>query len=1044
MSEGQGSAETDSPPPRYTGRPNPDQIMPGRPITEPTLQAVRHPDSLAKLMAAVKSFDASRGSKGTELRNAAARELFRQRAEAEQGAGVESVNAVIAGKTAKEDDKEITAMEVDVNDDEEEKEDINTINDQLGMLPVEEEKSDINSMDAEMGIQVDGDHDNDNHDENGQGEEHVEGGENEPAKKKKKNKKKKKKSKLPSSPSAHGQTGGDATWAKGRGMGQDMEILMEEEIEVVEEIVSIEGTKEEPPVPMAEVVKVPASTGAIEIECQPVPVADVQPPLSSIKAEQPEAVDPSPISSISNEVPSTDSSMDRKNKKRRNKRSKPAAKDQKVQNHQGIVSSIKIVIDTMPQSSSEDPSPVSGEGTQTSKSLDYDNQNFDQHLDEPTQSPKKKAIRLDIAAAHKRELDLKAKEVQEKFIGAKVLKKLNEKKRNRIDSSFYLGATPARKLDFDKIAKSIKPEDKEVVEQDLVQIKKKQVKVDEGKAKDPEGYIETVPTIETEKVEIGESVITEMPIDITPVVEDASIVLSSPTTPKLSNTKSQSAPATASTWSLLRTDIPVNETENACPSTPTQELTGRAYESPPAHEEVETYTSPVPVIIVYDASTHDSPDAPMPRAPVLFDTSVHAQSEQSLERGSAADSPEACLVDDTASWISTPDANDSRVAEDPDSANGPGNQSSEVVDVRPLTPVAQPTYTGMSSSWSPFLNVSDSDSDGAIVSGDPRAFLNFSDSDSDKVTTQGDSNAFLNFTDSDSDVATTHGSPSSTGGSPRGVAQRDSSQGLPAIGHSPSTDTPPEQDLITPHDAPSPAFPKTSYPKSPLKPRTFNSSFRTASVNVSSPLATMTSAAEDDQLVPSRQNTPETDTTPTQSQVFHSPVVRRIESVDSFMDIGMPADVDYSNPASLAARKMNTAYTLYLTKSPNSTSPLTNGSGKTYPSLGVVDVNQYTGGLIPVFTADTFGDFFGTWKAFRRVVAGLVQRPIEPVDRGQMAPDTAGLGLHLFGVDKTAHFFNKNVRPAWEDPMCKAGGKIVISAKPAEVRPSYHELCIPN
>jgi hypothetical protein len=153
------------------------------------------------------------------------------------------------------------------------------------------------------------------------------------------------------------------------------------------------------------------------------------------------------------------------------------------------------------------------------------------------------------------------------------------------------------------------------------------------------------------------------------------------------------------------------------------------------------------------------------------------------------------------------------------------------------------------------------------------------------------------------------------------------------------------------------------------------------------------------------------------------------------MDIGMPAEVDLSNPMSIDKLKMDKAYTLYFTKQPPKESSQPGVAPKVYPPLGVVDVKQYTGGLIPVFTAYTFGDFFGSWMALRRQIAEVVQRPIEPIHRGLMDYGTQGLGLHLFQSGKTAHFFIKDVRPAWEDPMCTGGGKIIVTSNPAEVRP---------
>jgi hypothetical protein len=296
-------------------------------------------------------------------------------------------------------------------------------------------------------------------------------------------------------------------------------------------------------------------------------------------------------------------------------------------------------------------------------------------------------------------------------------------------------------------------------------------------------------------------------------------------------------------------------------------------------------------------------------------------------------------------------------------------------------------------------------------------------------------NAFAN--DSDSDGETVRGEPSPPGAQEevdRSSVMQDPA--VYAIGRSPDAETPPEHDLVTPNDTPAPSFPKQSYPKSPLhQDNSRVSSYRTASVNHPSPLATTTNAVDDDELVSTRQNTPESDTTPTQSIIIPSPPVRRLESADRFMDIGMPAEVDLSNPMSIDKLKMDKAYTLYFTKQPPKESSPSGVAPKVYPPLGVVDVKQYTGGLIPVFTAYTFGDFFGSWMALRRQIAEVVHRPIEPIHRGLMGYGTQGLGLHLFQSDKTAHFFINDVRPAWEDPMCTGGGKIIVTSNPAEVRP---------
>jgi hypothetical protein len=588
----------------------------------------------------------------------------------------------------------------------------------------------------------------------------------------------------------------------------------------------------------------------------------------------------------------------------------------------------------------------------------------------------------------------------------------------------YPAETPARRLNFDKIEREIKPEDKELKSTELVQIKRK--KVDEREAKDPESYIAAeagqVPG-EGEKDGLSaEPVVTEQPIDLTVDVhasDEVGIVLSSPTsTPTIVVTRSQSAPATAPTWSLLKSDNPT-----ADPISPENVIVSTDLVASDSNTEVE---------VEVDATPPASPEVDQ-----IIDVSAAQITTPEMDPGILyTDSP--AELPPGFSYVSG-------------GPTGPVNHFGDIhqmnsTDWRILhgLPIEkevifgnQAHRSGAESSGKVGVLVVPPHS--AIPTGDPKGVV------SDPTTRTDKADEAVNGEDSDGETIQGDPNPSTA------VEIVKSTLKVPTdLRQSPDAETPPDQDLVTPLDNPVPSFPKQSYPKSPSHQpdtRPFVSSFRTASVSVPSPLATTTTAGQEDdqdqdqdqdQLVPTRQNTPDSDTTHTQSQVITlSPLVRRIESADSSMDIGMPAEVDLANPMSVKNIKMDRAYTLYFTKSTakDASSPTSNGNvhGKVYPQLGIVDVKQYTGGLVPIFTAYTFGDFFGSWMALRRQIAEVVQRPIEPPHMGLLAPGTEGLGLHLFQSDKTAHFFIKDVRPAWEDPMCKGGGKIVLLSHPAEV-----------
>jgi hypothetical protein len=195
-------------------------------------------------------------------------------------------------------------------------------------------------------------------------------------------------------------------------------------------------------------------------------------------------------------------------------------------------------------------------------------------------------------------------------------------------------------------------------------------------------------------------------------------------------------------------------------------------------------------------------------------------------------------------------------------------------------------------------------------------------------------------------------------------------------------------------------------------------------------------------LVPTRQNTPldtPTGLAPPRGLVMlppSPPSARKYESTESANEVNMPNHVFTSNPNSVCETKMNRAYTLYFTKSkPGSEfkKPKTPGSG-----LLVADKDKYLEELLPIFTAETFGDFFGCWMALRRKIGIAVGRELEPVHSGQMVPGTEGLGIQQLAGEKTVQLFVKGVKPAWEDPMCANGGRIVIGGQPEQV--SFHPI----
>lgn len=108
-------------------------------------------------------------------------------------------------------------------------------------------------------------------------------------------------------------------------------------------------------------------------------------------------------------------------------------------------------------------------------------------------------------------------------------------------------------------------------------------------------------------------------------------------------------------------------------------------------------------------------------------------------------------------------------------------------------------------------------------------------------------------------------------------------------------------------------------------------------------------------------------------------------------------------------------------------SPLTSGKPSPSPSA-----EEFSHGIIRIFTASTVEDLLGSWKAFRRRIAEVKGRDIEdigePIVRG-----TGGLGIQAMGDDKNFHFFVNGIVPMWEDPMCGKGGKIMFTGRDPSV-----------
>lgn len=97
---------------------------------------------------------------------------------------------------------------------------------------------------------------------------------------------------------------------------------------------------------------------------------------------------------------------------------------------------------------------------------------------------------------------------------------------------------------------------------------------------------------------------------------------------------------------------------------------------------------------------------------------------------------------------------------------------------------------------------------------------------------------------------------------------------------------------------------------------------------------------------------------------------------------------------------------------------------------------DYSHGLVPLYTAATVEDLLGSWKALRRAIAYRKGRNIEP-PMTAIVPGMEGLGISALPDDTNFHFFLHNVTPMWEDEMCKTGGKVMFTGPPLQVSVIY-------
>lgn len=146
----------------------------------------------------------------------------------------------------------------------------------------------------------------------------------------------------------------------------------------------------------------------------------------------------------------------------------------------------------------------------------------------------------------------------------------------------------------------------------------------------------------------------------------------------------------------------------------------------------------------------------------------------------------------------------------------------------------------------------------------------------------------------------------------------------------------------------------------------------------------------------------------------------------------MPESVQSKQPNTLHNVELNHAYTLFTSHSGGASAPAKGQAGSS-----LLSADLYSNDLVPIFTARTFGEFFGSWKALRRAVSRRYGRAIEAEGSESMVPSTEGLGIHLSPGGKTLQFFREGVKPMWEDVMCAEGGKIMLAGKSDEVGPFF-------
>lgn len=266
-----------------------------------------------------------------------------------------------------------------------------------------------------------------------------------------------------------------------------------------------------------------------------------------------------------------------------------------------------------------------------------------------------------------------------------------------------------------------------------------------------------------------------------------------------------------------------------------------------------------------------------------------------------------------------------------------------------------------------------------------------------------------------------------------------------------SSTSPTEPTLVTPGVLQFGVFQQHEYPKShPSAPYLPRRPGPQGSISVArSPLAiappinaSAVATPMAQSLEPTRQNTPVSELSGSPPPLAPAIVINAVTPTGN---VAMPSSVDKQDPATVHAAPLNYAYTLYSsnTKAKPATggTPLSTSAAAAaylHGGLGLgpaPSADTYSNELVPIFTAASFGEFFGCWKALRRKLAVAYNRPIEPEGSRQISPGTESLGLHLCPGVRTIHFFRQGIKPMWEDPMCGKGGKIMLTGRAEEVRP---------